>query len=63
MAATAFDRFCLSGYDVVTLSTSVLHLCGKSNKLGAKGKESAWQGGKGVRHGDGFLLTTGGDDG
>ena len=38
MAAMAIDRFCLSGYDVVTVSTTVLPLCGTSTTFGVKGE-------------------------
>ena len=43
MAATAFDRFRLSGYDVVTVSTVVRPPCGTSQKkVGVKGEGRSW---------------------
>ena len=44
MGAMAFDRFCLSGYEVVTVSTVVCPSCGKSKKFAAQGEEPFFRG-------------------
>ena len=38
LVAMAFDHFFLSGHDVVTVSTTVLPLCGTSKTVGVKGE-------------------------